>query len=171
MTLLSYPKVSFDKKRRAREQWVPGDWEGEGHSKENRDLELELAPKNRHTYPTALPRDSCHCRLILMVTSYLVTRAKGHTWLPQGQYSSGPLKEADNLGTRYIRLPSSVELVILSWLPLDLSFKTKAQLSTVPVPQLLWDLETLTIFRYVAKDAPFHLTWDSDPALRQPLAS
>lgn len=154
MTLLSYPKISFDKKRRAREQWVPGDWEGEEHSKENRDLELELGPKNRRTYPTALPRDSCHYRLILMVTSYLVTRAKGHTWLPWGQYRSAPVKEIDSLGTQYIPLPLSVELVIgkqlgdlPSWPPLDLSFKTKAQLSTVPMPQLLWDLETLTIFK------------------------
>lgn len=44
---------------------MPGDGEGEGHRKENRDLELELEPKNRRTSPTALPRDSCHYRLIL----------------------------------------------------------------------------------------------------------
>lgn len=111
MKLLSYPKTSFDKKRRAREQWVPGDWKGEEHSKENRDLELELEPKNRRTYPTALPRDSCFYKLMLMVTIYLVTKAKGHTWLPRRQYSSAPVKEIDSLGTRYIPLPLSVKLV------------------------------------------------------------
>lgn len=65
--------------RRAREQWVPGDWEGEEYGKENRDLELELEPKNRSTDPTALPRDSCHYRFILTVSSSLVILAKGHT--------------------------------------------------------------------------------------------
>lgn len=72
MRLLPYPKRSFDKKEIAREKWVPGRWKGEECGTEKRNLELEQEPKNRYTSPTVVPRNGCHYRYVLSVSSHLV---------------------------------------------------------------------------------------------------